>query len=213
MSLAAWTRRLGCAGAIVCAGAAFAQQQVGFYGRVLVEWLAPQTNMLRMRLLDDFGYRDQRGKNWSIRRATEVDTSAYSDVYRVLVAEPFATRRRRAELLHQVYSANLVEPWPQVRLMFYETALAAGSSETEAKIMYLAAYATGPRWALPDSSCYQRCHRPGETLVWRPKVEETDLYPVVEAIEFNKISIDDIHHAVAQLTDGLPHPPEMIGKP
>lgn len=179
----------------------FADESARYVGRVAVEWVDISDSDQPMKLLDEFGFVDARGRAWTVPAGQIVDGNSLPPAFRSLFGAPFIGKYRRAAVLHDFYSRQRAVAWRDVRRMFHEAAVAAGVSRADAKTMYMAVYAQGPRWEPKQGSrCYDSCHAAASSLEWRPVVSENDLRPVVEWIEQNDPDLPEIEQRVDAAT-------------
>ena len=175
--------------ALLAAGAASAGS---FDGNVVVQWPAGDTSGRRLQLLADFTFIDDRGKQWLAPKGHVANGSSVPPLFRALFGQPFDGPWRRASMVHDYATRSLAEPWREVHRMFYDAAVAAGVSEADARLMYLAIYAQGPRWEVRGSSCYRGCHAAAESLTWKPVASEAELRSVIEWIDASSPALDEI---------------------
>jgi hypothetical protein len=181
-------------------GAALSASNGEFVGKVVVEWLDSGANR-SMRLVEDFAYADAHGKLWQAPKAHILDGSAIPPAFLSFVGPAFSGQYRKAAVVHDYQCHAKAQPWLEVHRMFFAANLAAGIDESEAKVMYMAVYAQGPRWEPKEGSrCYRSCHAAAEMLHWRPVVPETDLRPLVEWIEQENPALDAIDARVDAIT-------------
>lgn len=118
-----------------------------FVGRVVAEWLPDGR---KMRLLEDFGYYDDRGLRWDAPKGSIVDGASIPRIAWTPVGGPFEGLYRYASVIHDVACDQKDRPWQAVHEVFYSAMLAAGEDPLRAKVMYGAVYHFGPRWPLAD---------------------------------------------------------------
>jgi Protein of unknown function (DUF1353) len=189
---------------------AFAATLGKFVGNVVVEWLEDDAFGHKMQLLEDFAFNDADGTTWLAPRGYVSDGVAVSPSFQSLVGPPYEGKNRKAALIHEYFCRARTAPWKEVHRMFHAASVAAGASETEAKIMYMAIYADGPRWAVKKSICERACHSKDlverSRMTWRPVVKETALRPIVEWIERDDPTLDQIDERVNAAIDAAgPH--------
>jgi hypothetical protein len=119
-----------------------------FIGQVLVEWLNENGPDRNMKLIRKFEYKDSAGKVWMVPAGTIINGASIPPLFWQLVGPPFVGDYRKASVVHDYYCDKKNESWLSVHRMFFEACLAGGVSEIQAKIMYTAVYAEGPRWEL-----------------------------------------------------------------
>lgn len=133
---------------ILTLNCSLANAQNSFTGRVAVEWLSGQNPERDMKLLEPFTFTDPAGKRWHVPAGTVVNGASIPRGFWTLVGSPFTGNYRRASVVHDYYCDTKNEPWAAVHRMFYHAMLAGGVSELEAKVLYGAVYAGGPRWEI-----------------------------------------------------------------
>jgi len=114
-------------------------------------------------LRDELHFVDARGQTWSAPSNTITDGASIPAIFVSLIGTRMSLRWREAAILHDAYCAKANESLPQyqsadwetVHKMFHDAALALGTSQTKALIMYAAIYLGGPRWEDPKRSLDQ----------------------------------------------------------
>ena len=154
-----------------------------------------------MRLIEEFAFLDADGQAWRAPKGHVISDACIPAVFRSIVGLPFEGKQRRAAVLHDYFCQARANPWRDVHRMFYRANLAAGIEETEAKIMYMAVYAEGPRWEPKQSSrCYNSCHAAAASLKWKPVDIEMDVHAVVEWIDQTNPALEEIEKRVDAAT-------------
>jgi Protein of unknown function (DUF1353) len=171
-----------------------------FSGKVVVEWLDQDGAQPKMKLLDDFVFEDATGKTWLTPKGYVIDGASIPPAFQSLIGPPFAGGYRKAAVVHDYYCRAKAEPWKSVHRMFYDASLAGGVVEAEAKVMFMAVYAQGPRWESKGSRCYYSCHASAAQLAWKPVVSEMDLRPIVDWIQEADPGLDEIEQRVDAVT-------------
>jgi hypothetical protein len=194
-----WVKLAVYAAIASCGAAAFAEPGK-FVGSVIVEWLEDAGAHQRMKLLEDFTFEDARGRRWVATKNHVIDSISIPPVFRSLIGPPFDGAYRKAAVLHDFYTSAKADEWHQVRRMFFDASRASGIAEVEAKVMYMAVYAEAQRWEPRPSSCFGHCHAGRTELVWRPVVAENELRPIVEWIDRDNPSLDEIDEKVDGVT-------------
>lgn len=114
-----------------------------FIGGVAASW---DLDGRHMRLLQPFGYVGPGGDEWPVPKGATVDGASIPRPVWALIGGPFEGRYRNASVVHDWYCDVRTRPWREVHRMFFNGMLAAGVSESQARLMYYAVYAGGPRW-------------------------------------------------------------------
>lgn len=179
-------------GGVLAADAAFS-------GRVAVELVEDIAHDHRLRLLEDFSFRDGDGRLWVARKGGIVDGMPAQAVDSSWVQLPYAGKLRKASVVHDYFVSLKTEPWREVHRMYFAANLAEGVSTPEAKILHMLVYAGDWRWEPRGSSCYRSCHSAATMLAWRPVTEIEALRPLVDWIWASSPSLDEIE----QRTDAL----------
>lgn len=169
-----------------------ASEPAGFIGKVVVELLDDIEFDHKLRLIEDFSFRDANGRVWLARRNGVIDGVSIPVELRPLVTLPFARELRKASVVHDYFVRLKTEPWQEVHRMFYSANRAEGVSPPEAKIAYMTVYAGGWRWEPRGSSCYRSCHAAADMLAWKPVVTHEDLKPLVDWIWQSDPELDAI---------------------
>jgi hypothetical protein len=125
-----------------------------FEGKVAVEWTGPRD----MILTEDFIYIDAHLKKWIVPKGHKVNGASIPRLFWTLVGSPYTGEYRYASVVHDYFCDVKTEPWNDVHRVFYYASRAAGTSERQAKLMYFAIYAKGPRWGADVSNCASVCH-------------------------------------------------------
>jgi hypothetical protein len=122
-------------------------EQFGFFrGNVQTEWLDPEGDHRRMKLLSDFAYVDPRGLEWHAPAGWIIDGASIPRLLWTLVGSPYDGAYRRASVIHDVACDRKSRPWKDVHRTFYYAMRAEGLDPVKAKVMYGAVYVGGPRW-------------------------------------------------------------------
>lgn len=183
------------------ANAAVAGDPGHFVGRVAVEWIEGGKGSGILRLLEPFGFEEPGGLAWTVPAGQTLDGSALPPLFRSTIGAPFDGPYRRAAVLLEHFSRERKRPWRDVQRMFHAAALAGGVDAADARLMYMAVYAQGPRWETrTDSHCYDACHAAAASLAWKPVVSETELRPVMDWIDHDTPDLDEIERRVDAVT-------------
>lgn len=140
-----------------------AQQFGKFEGNVVTEWLDPEGDNRRMRLLSDFAYLAPDGERWSAPSGWVVDGASIPRVLWSTVGSPYEGGYRRASVIHDVACDLKARPWRAVHRAFYNAMRADGVGLFQAKLMYAAVFAGGPRWELQTSPLVSAAQAPQVT--------------------------------------------------
>jgi hypothetical protein len=147
-----------------------------------------------MRLLNDFGYIDFKGKTWQVAKSTLIDDSSIPKSLWAQEGPPLTGPYRNAVILHNYYCNNKKEHWFGVHRMFYEACLTAGLPETKAKVLFAGVFANVQRWV----PTYGKSGLSATTLSFQGfqltnvSISEADFNKVKEWIQNNNPSIDEI---------------------
>jgi hypothetical protein len=178
--------------AVMGCSAVQAADPARFIGKVAVEWLDDDPFIPRMRLLEDFGFQDARGKSWVAQKGSVLDGRSLPLVFRDMFGSAFQGSYRKTSVLYDHYCHAMSEQWPEVHRMFYAASIAEGVDETEARLMYMALYAGGLRWEMKGSTCFRGCHASAAALTWKPEIQDLDLRPINAWIRQSSPDLDGI---------------------
>ncbi len=142
-----------------------------FEGKVVVEWM-DDPFVSSMRLVEDFGFREAKGKVWTVPRGQVLDGKGMPPLFRDLIGQPFEGGFRKASVIYDFAAHKMTEPWEDAQRMFFEASVAEGVFPADAKAMYLVLAAQGSRWEVPGSRCFGSCHATSQPLEWRPVIDE-----------------------------------------
>lgn len=184
-------RLIAVAAALGCALGAYAGQ-ARFSGRVVLELLDEAAFAHQMRLLEDFAFTDQAGKQWLVRKGAIVDGESIPRALSGLDELPYPADYRKSAVMHDYFCRSRTDSWRQVHRALFEASLAEGLSESEAKRVYAAVYAGGWRWEPKGSTCYRSCHAAATSLAWRPAVTPEEIQPVLHWIAQSEPGLDAI---------------------
>jgi hypothetical protein len=182
---------LTCLAWIMAIAAAQGAEQGRFEGRVLAQWLDIPF-VAAVKLEEDFGFRDSRGKLWKANRGQIFDGSGLPPLFRDVAGSPFEGPFRKSCLVYDANTQTMTENWEAARRMFLEAALTEGVSPVDAKVMYLLLAVQGSRWELPGSHCFGSCHGTSEPLFWRPVVNEARTAELVNWVRSENPKVDEI---------------------
>lgn len=186
-------------GAGVCAPAHPADPPQ-FEGRVVLEVLDSVELDHKLRLLEEFSFRDENGRLWLAPAGAVIDGTSLPRMLRSAPDLPPETQFRRASVVHDYYSSTRQETWREVRRMLYGASLHEGLSPVEAKLLYATVYAGGWRWEPRTSSCYRSCHAAAAMLAWQPDLEQAAFQPVVDWLRGTDPSLEEIEQRVDAVT-------------
>ncbi|WP_162391438.1 DUF1353 domain-containing protein [Spirosoma endbachense] len=165
-----------------------------FLGSVVAQWIDAEGDHHKMRLLNDFGFTDFKGKTWQVPKGVLIDDSSIPKALWVQVGSPLTGPYREAVVLHNYYCNYKKEPWFLVHRMFYEACLTAGLPEVKAKLLFAGVFATSQRW-LP---VYGKSGISATTLTFQGyqlsnvSISEVEFKEAEEWIEMKNPSLDEI---------------------
>jgi len=171
-----------------------------FEGRVVLEVLDDIALDHKLRLLEDFSFRDEQGRVWLAPAGAVIDGTSLPRALRSTAELPPENQFRKASVLHDYHSLARAESWREVRRMLYSASLYEGLAPVEAKLVYAAVYAGGWRWEPRTSSCYRSCHAAAPILVWQPDLNQGEFQPVVEWVRNTDPSLQEIEQRVDAIT-------------
>lgn len=117
-----------------------------FIGKSEAEWINAEEGSRQIKLLNDFGYVDAKGKTWQVASGSLIDESSIPKLLWNRVSSPLTGDYRDAAIVHNYYCKSWKENWYTTHEMFYEACLTAGLPQTKAKLLFAAVYANVPRW-------------------------------------------------------------------
>jgi hypothetical protein len=177
-----------------------------FSGRVVLEVLDEAALDHKLRLLEDFRFRDGNGRIWTAPRGAVVDGWSVPRELRALPGLPLESEYRKAAVLHDFHSRTRTEPWQAVHRMLHAAALTEGVPPIEANTLFMTVYASGWRWEPQGSSCYRGCHAAASSLHWRPDATVAELAPIAAWLQSAPATLAEIEARVdAALTRPGPH--------
>jgi hypothetical protein len=100
------------------------------------------------RLLEEVRYIDPSGYVWIAPAGTVWDGATIPSIFWSFVGGPHDGPYRDAALIHDVACCEKLRPWRVVARMFYDAAMCRSTPLWQAKLMYFAILAGGPKW--PD---------------------------------------------------------------
>lgn len=122
-----------------------------FKSNVVAEFLAPKkaTDTYRdIKLVQPFGYIDPRGVHWDVPAGYVTNGASIPTSLWAVVGGPFDGPYRDAAVLHDYYCEAKTRTSDDTHRMYYEAALARGTSENIASTMYAGLVFGGPVWKI-----------------------------------------------------------------
>jgi hypothetical protein len=175
-----------------------AARGAGFEGRVLVEWVDDTPFIAGMRVVEPFLFRRESGEAWVVAKGTFIDGRSLSPLFVKLMGHPFEGGFRKSAVAYDAAAKDMKRPWTQAQRMFFEASVTEGAAFAEAKVMYMLLYATGPRWAIRETStCYVHCHAAQSALQWRPLVDEGSITALVNWVRHEDPPLEQIEQRTA----------------
>lgn len=108
-----------------------------FSGTPKTEWLTQTTPGDRdMKLLEDFGYDDPKGKRWLAPKGSIINGASIPRALWSTVGSPYTDNYRRASIVHDVACNTPQTSRDEADEMFYYACLAGGCSFVQAKVLY-----------------------------------------------------------------------------
>jgi hypothetical protein len=120
-----------------------------FKGNVIAEFLSPKkaTDTYRdIKLIQPFGYIDPRGVHWDAPAGYVTNGASIPPSLWAVVGGPFDGPYRDAAVLHDYYCDSKLRSSDDTHRMYYEAAIARGTSENIASTMYAGIIFGGPKW-------------------------------------------------------------------
>jgi hypothetical protein len=120
-----------------------------FKSNVVAEFLAPKkaTDTYRdIKLVQPFGYVDPRGVHWDVPIGYVTNGASIPTSLWAVVGGPFDGPYRDAAVLHDYYCEAKTRTSDDTHRMYYEAAVARGTSENVASTMYAGLVFGGPVW-------------------------------------------------------------------
>ena len=187
--LACFVSTLAITGAFVTG--ANGAEQGGFEGRVVIERL-DEGFVPSMRVVEDFGFRQAKGKVWKVRRGEVFDGKGMPPLLCDLLGSPYEGSFRNAAMVYESATQRMTEKWDEAQRMFFEAAVAEGVAVRDAKVMYLLLAVQGSRWEVPGSRCFGSCHGVSGPLEWRPVINEARTAELVNWVRTADPKLDEI---------------------
>lgn len=122
-----------------------------FKSNVVAEFLAPKkaTDTYRdIKLVQPFGYIDPRGVHWDVPVGYVTNGASIPTSLWAVVGGPFDGPYRDAAVLHDYYCEAKTRTSDDTHRMYYEAAVARGTSENIASTMYAGLVFGGPVWKI-----------------------------------------------------------------
>lgn len=123
-----------------------------FKGNIRAELLAPSRpadTFRDIKLLEPFGFVDSKGVHWDVSPGYVSNGASIPPTLWPVVGGPLDGPYRDAAVIHDYYCDKRNRPSDDTHLMFYEAAIARGTSENIASTMYMGIIFGGPKWELP----------------------------------------------------------------
>lgn len=176
------------------------QQNFGsFSGTVKVEWLEEPGADRRMRLIDNFSYKDPSGYIWGVPTGAVINGASIPRALWTIAGDPYTGDYRNASVVHDYHTAVRIRSWQDVHRMFYWAMLAGGVGTVRAKLMYAAVYKFGPRWKAVQVTTTRRVGTKEEPVMtydmdvtWREPFDEKSLKSLKTWIEEKDPSLEQI---------------------
>jgi hypothetical protein len=165
-----------------------------FIGRVVVELLDTIEFDHKLKLKEDFGFRDTEGKLWLAREDGILEGCSVPPEVRPYL--PFEPGLRKAFVVHDYFCRTKTERWQQTNRMLYHANIAEQVNRAHAKVLHMAMHAGGWRWETKDSSCYRTCHQGARMLAWKPVTDAGDLKPLIDWIWQQDPALEEIEARV-----------------
>jgi len=121
---------------------------VQFHGRLVGEFL---DDGRKIRLLAPYSYTDPAGETWTVPADTIVDGASIPQLFWSIIGGPLEGKYRNASVVHDFYCDEKTRPWQAVHRVFFDAMRESGVDDMQAKVMYYAVYAFGPRWEIVES--------------------------------------------------------------
>jgi Protein of unknown function (DUF1353) len=122
-----------------------------FKGTAKVEFLKPENpSDRRVKTLADFGFVDSKGQHWDVPADFVSDGASIPWGLWSITGGPFDGPYRDAALIHDYFCDFPKFSWEDTHRMFYEAAIARGTSESVARTMYMGIIYGGPTWTKPS---------------------------------------------------------------
>ena len=163
-----------------------------FEGSVITEWLVHDGPDRKMRVVQAFTFQDSNGREWSVEEGATTDGASIPRAFWSLFGSPFLGDYRRAAVVHDYYCEVKTRHSVDVHRMFYEATLADGVSRHAAKVMYGVLQAMGLRWEWIEYTGADGGVEKRPVEVSPPTISEEQLKDIVEWIESEERTLDEI---------------------
>jgi hypothetical protein len=201
-----WRMRLAVTLAACCGCSLLQADEAQFSGRVVLELVEEIAHDHKLRLLEDFAFRDEHGHEWRAPKGALLDGWSIPRELRGLPSLPMESEFRKSAVVHDHFSQAKLARWRDVHRMLYSASVAEGIPPTEAKVLYMTVYASGWRWEPKGSSCYGSCHAAAAMLAWRPDATAAELAPIADWLQRSDPTLEQIEQRVeAALERPGPH--------
>jgi hypothetical protein len=120
-----------------------------FKGNVRAELLAPSRpadTFRDIKLLEPFGFVDSKSVHWDVPAGYVSNGASIPPTLWPVVGGPLDGPYRDAAVIHDYYCEARTRSDDDTHRMFYEAAIARGTSENIASTMYMGIIFGGPRW-------------------------------------------------------------------
>jgi hypothetical protein len=138
-------------GGVTSANPSTSTGMLGFKGNVRAELLAPSRpadTFRDIKLIDPFGFVDSRGVHWDVPTGYVSNGASIPPTLWPVVGGPLDGPYRDAAVIHDYYCDQRTRTDDDTHRMFYEAAVARGTSENIASTMYMGIIFGGPKWQL-----------------------------------------------------------------
>lgn len=125
-----------------------------FKGTVKAELLAPSRpadTFRDIKLLDSFGFVDSKGVEWDVPPGYISNGASIPPTLWPVVGGPLDGPYRDAAVIHDFFCDQKTRTDDDTHRMFYEAAVARGTSENIASTMYMGIIFGGPKWVVQNA--------------------------------------------------------------
>ncbi len=126
-----------------------------FKGNIRAELLAPSRpadTFRDIKLLEPFGFVDSNSVHWDVSSGYISNGASIPPTLWPVVGGPLDGPYRDAAVIHDYYCDKRTRSSDDTHRMFYEAAVARGTSPNIASTMYMGIIFGGPRWVTPPPS-------------------------------------------------------------